>query len=290
MRLDVGQTLPKLDLLNYPGDRFAQGFAEHSAAGLADSRQACLSPFLRTVMPQLAHQGAGGQEHEIHVAGLALAAPELTLAHAQMLLPVPMEGLRSCPALAVGLENTMHFPTGAVGNQNLAWFGIPLASPQHHNPHRVIDARNANALGEVPLLLAVHGRFPPAERPEFGLHPLTRFPLASIDADGAIKLQVADVIAALAVDVVDDLSVGEVAVEREIALNSPIDDPIDQLFAQEGVILEGRPIGNTGFLFPKAAELQGVVLARSTDVVGNQVVVSDQVPLVTGFPEPPTIT
>src|SRR5829696_9838006 len=108
MRLDFGQTLPLLNLFDHPSDRFPQGLAKHGATGLADGRQACLSPFLRTVVPQLGHQGAVRQEYEIHVPGLALATPELTRAHAQMLLPVPMEGLRSCPAFAVGLENAMH--------------------------------------------------------------------------------------------------------------------------------------------------------------------------------------
>src|SRR6266496_6146500 len=61
-------------------------------------------------MPQLGHQGAVRQEHEIHVPGLALALPELTRAHAKMLLPVPMEGLRSCPAFAIRLEDAMDFP------------------------------------------------------------------------------------------------------------------------------------------------------------------------------------
>ena len=103
MGLDVGQTLPLLNLLDHPGDRFAQGFAEHSATGLADGRQAYVSLLLRTVVPQLGHQGAVRQEHEIHMPGLALATPELTRAHAQMLLAVPMEGLCPCPALAIAL-------------------------------------------------------------------------------------------------------------------------------------------------------------------------------------------
>src|ERR671932_846734 len=98
MGLDCGQTLPLLDLFDYPGDRFAQGLAEHRATGLADGRQAYVSPFLRTVLPQLSHQGAVRQEHEIHMPGLALAIPELTITHAQMLLAVPMKGLSSCPA------------------------------------------------------------------------------------------------------------------------------------------------------------------------------------------------
>ena len=130
MGLDFGQTLALLNLLNHPGDGFPQGLAEHGATGLADGRQACVSPFLRTVVPQLGHQGAVRQEHEIHVPGLALALPELTIAHAEMLLPVPMEGLRSCPAFAIGFEDAMHFPIGAIGDQDLARFGIPLAFPR----------------------------------------------------------------------------------------------------------------------------------------------------------------
>jgi hypothetical protein len=37
----------------------------------------------------------------MHVPGLALTFPELTVAHTQMLLPVPMEGL--CPSLAFAI-------------------------------------------------------------------------------------------------------------------------------------------------------------------------------------------
>src|SRR5215212_4161192 len=155
MGLDSGQTLPLLNLLDHPGDRFTQGLAKHRTTGLADGRQAHVSPFLRTVVPQLAHQGAVRQEHEIHMPRLALATPELTRAHAQMLLPVPMEGLCSCPALAVGLENPMHFPIRAIGDQNLARFRIALPSPQYHDPHSVADAGDSNALGEVPLDLTI---------------------------------------------------------------------------------------------------------------------------------------
>src|SRR6266511_1038084 len=120
MRLDVGQTLPLLHLPNDPGDRLTERFPQHRATGLADGRQAYASPFLRTVMPQLAHRGAVRQEHEIHVPGLALAEASLTRAHAQMLLPVPMEGLGDSPALAIGLEDAMHLRVGAVGDQDLA--------------------------------------------------------------------------------------------------------------------------------------------------------------------------
>ena len=158
MSFDLGQTLPLCDLLDHPGDRFTQGFAEDRSTGFADGRQARVSPLLRTVVLQMTHQSAVRQEHEIHVPCLALAAPELTRAHAQMLLPVPMEGLRSCPALPIHLEDAMHFPIRSIGDQDLAWFGIPLLSPQHHDPYRVVDARNADTLAEIPLDLAVCGR------------------------------------------------------------------------------------------------------------------------------------
>ena len=59
MCLDFGQTLPLLDLLHDPRDGFAQGLTEHGPTGFADGRQACVSPFLRTVLPQLAHHPEG---------------------------------------------------------------------------------------------------------------------------------------------------------------------------------------------------------------------------------------
>src|SRR5258706_5937780 len=163
MGLDIGQTLPLCDLLNHPSDRFAQGLAKHGATGLADGHQAYVSPVLRTVVPQLTHQGAVRQEYEIHMPCLALATPELTVAHAQMLLPVPMEGLSSCPALAIDLEDAMHFPIGPIGDQDLAWLGIALVLPKHHNPDCVSDTGNADTLGEVPLLLTSDQRLAPTQ-------------------------------------------------------------------------------------------------------------------------------
>src|SRR5262249_4520982 len=160
------------------------------------------------VVPHLAHQGAVRQEHEIHVPRLALATPELTIAHAQMLLPVPMERLGSCPAFAIDFEDAVHFPIGPIGDQHLARFGIALVLPEHHDPYRMLDAGNADTLGEIPLLLAVDSRFAPTQWSQFGLHPLTGLPVASIDRDGAIELQIADVSAAVAVDVIEDVGMG----------------------------------------------------------------------------------
>src|SRR5262249_17853700 len=113
----------------------------------------------------LAHQGAGGQEHEIHMPGLALAIPELTITHTQMLLPVPIKGLRDSPALAIGLQDAMDLPVGAIGNQDFDWVCIALLARQHHNPHGMVDSWDADTLGEVPVDFAIRSRFPSAEWP-----------------------------------------------------------------------------------------------------------------------------
>ncbi len=99
----------------------------------------------------------------------------------------------------------MDFPIGAVRHQELDGLGIPLLLPEHHHPHGMVDPRNADTLGEEPLDLPVDGGFAPTERPQRQLHPLNRFPILAIDGDGAIELQVADVIPTMVVDMVEDV-------------------------------------------------------------------------------------
>src|SRR5205814_3615687 len=111
------------------------------------------------------------------------------------------------------------------------------------------------------------------------LYPVTGFPVVPIDRDGAVELQITDIISAIVVDVVEDVGIGEVTVEGEITRNVLLDDPINQFLTQDSMVLEGRAMGETGILLAEAAELQGIVLAGGTDIVGNQVVVGDQVPL-----------
>ena len=149
--LNFGHTEPFTRAFDGPFQRFGQSLTQDQPAGLADGRQAHVSPVLRTVVLQLTHQSGVRQNDELHVPGLAHAVPELTLAHAQMLLPVPMEGLSSCPAFAIGLENTVHFPIGSIGDQNLARLVGAFRIPQHYDPHWMADFRQTDALGEVPL-------------------------------------------------------------------------------------------------------------------------------------------
>ena len=91
--LNIGQSHPVLSLFDRPGQRFGQRLASNASAGLADGHQACVSPIQAAVVLQLAYQSAVHQDDEVHVSGLTHPVPELTLTHAQMLLPVPMEGL-----------------------------------------------------------------------------------------------------------------------------------------------------------------------------------------------------
>src|SRR5262249_30404044 len=108
--LNLGHTEAFVGAVYNPFEGLGQRLAQQQPTGLADGRQAYMSPLLRTVVLHLAHQSGVRQDDQMHVPGLAKAVPELTLTHAQMLLAVPMEGLRSCPALAIGLEYAVHFP------------------------------------------------------------------------------------------------------------------------------------------------------------------------------------
>ena len=120
MLLDIGQTHASLGMLNRPGDGLAQGLTSDGATGLANGHQACVSPIDGTVVLQLTHQSGVHQDDELHMPCLAISVPELTLAHAQVLLPVSVKGLCSGPSSSVNLQHTMRFPMGAVGDKYFA--------------------------------------------------------------------------------------------------------------------------------------------------------------------------
>ena len=113
LRLPAIQCRP----LNRPRDRLAQGFAQDCPTGLADGRQRLGGPCPRTALAQLSHEQTVHQQHEVEMPRLALAAAQLTVAQAQMLLAVPMQGLRACPALPIAAQHPGDFPVGLIGNQ-----------------------------------------------------------------------------------------------------------------------------------------------------------------------------
>src|SRR5512146_2896260 len=100
--------LPLRYLLDGPSERRAQIFPEHGSTGFADGRQSMERPLTRTALPQLAHQETIRQHDQIHVPGLALGITQLTVAEAELLLTVPMKGLRTCPAMPVHAHDPTH--------------------------------------------------------------------------------------------------------------------------------------------------------------------------------------
>ena len=97
------------DLIDGPRKGRAKSLVHHSAAGFADGRQSMERPIFRTAVAELAHQQTVRQHHQVHVPGLALAVAQLTVSHAQLLLAVPMKGLRACPTISIHIQHALRF-------------------------------------------------------------------------------------------------------------------------------------------------------------------------------------
>ncbi len=110
-------------------------------------------PFHGPVEPQLTHQEAVRQHDEVRVPGLALTVTQLTIPQAQLLLAIPMKGLRACPATPIHTHDACDFPLHPVGHQDDARLGVLPLRPEQDDPYLVADVRNAQRAGEVPLLL-----------------------------------------------------------------------------------------------------------------------------------------
>src|SRR5262249_60767459 len=93
--------LPPGDLLDGPREGRPQVLLEHRSTGFADGHQPMECPFLRTALLQLAHEQAVRQHDQVHVPGLALEITQLTVTQPELLLAVPMKGLRARPPMAV---------------------------------------------------------------------------------------------------------------------------------------------------------------------------------------------
>ena len=85
-------------------------------------------------------------------------------------------------------------------------------------------------------------------------------------------------------DMVQYLGVGEIAVKGEVARHVPGQGIVNQVETQRGVILE--VLCRAAVLFPEPSPLDRIMAARRTDVVGNQVVVGDDVALMGMVPQP----
>lgn len=89
------------DLVDRPRERRTQGLPRHCPTGFADGHQPMERPITRTALLQLAHEQTVRRHDQVHVPGLALDITQLTIAQSELLLAVPMKGLRTRPAIAV---------------------------------------------------------------------------------------------------------------------------------------------------------------------------------------------
>src|SRR6478752_5647775 len=108
-------------------------------------------PLLRTALPQLAHEQAVRQHDQVDVPGLALEITQLTVAQPELLLAVPMEGLRARPAMPVHPHDPTHRPSGPIRHQDLDRLRVVAIPPEYHDPHLVPHLRDAHRDREIPL-------------------------------------------------------------------------------------------------------------------------------------------
>ena len=91
--------------------------------------------------------------------GLALAVAQLTVSHAQLLLAVPMKGLRACPTITIRFQDPLRFPTHTVGDQDLTRACIAPMIPEDQDAYFVIHFGNVDRAGEIPLPLVATAKF-----------------------------------------------------------------------------------------------------------------------------------
>ncbi len=209
--------------------------------------------------------------------GLALDITQLTVVLPELLLAVPMEGLRARPAMSVHPHDPTDLPGDLVRHQDFATLRVITVMPEDDDPHLVLHVGDAHRRREVPLaavadphLLAVLRQDRPCQF--VGLEdPALPFQLA-------VGLQIAHITPGapepirLRIDVVEDLGAGEIAVHGEVAGDRPLVDPVDQLAAQGGVAAERLLQGFGDLSLAEEAELQGLVLAGGADGVDEAVV------------------
>lgn len=215
------------DAFDDPLDCIAEGLSQYRHAGLSDGRQTFPCPLIRTALPQLTHQDAVRQEDHIHVAGLTTAVPELTFAHAQMLLAVPMEALRPCPAATIHLQHTNNIPVGLITDQHLFGLFVILFGPQNHDSHLMVHIRNTDAFGKIPLLRIADADFFAILGRNLG----SQFIGADVTAhkqNFTIELQIADVRPLVMMNVVQIGRIRKIAVKGEIAGDLLVDRPVHQ--------------------------------------------------------------
>jgi len=228
------------------------------------------------------------QEDHIHVAGLTTAIPELTIAHAQVLLAIPMKAFRASPAITVNPQNSCNFPISPVGNEDLLGSFVVSFGPEYDNSYGVIYLGDANAFGEVPLpvitdpdRLAVFGGNLPGD--------ILHLDFLATENDFSIELKVRDIAAIMSMDVIEVAGIGEPAVEGKIAGDVLANDPIHHFPDKFVMIMEDNILFFAPVLFDESPEIQRIVFAGGADIVGNDIIMGDLVTALAVVPEVPHI-
>jgi hypothetical protein len=285
MQLDFLKT-PTIDLsaFYHPLQGLAETLLEYRSAGLSDGRQTLQCPLTRMALLQLRHQETVRQEDQVHVAGLATAIPKLAFTHAQMLLAIPMEAFCACPTIAVYTKDTSHFPSRPVGDQCLSGFSVVTFLPKNDNTNFVIDTRNTNADRKVPLAIFTDLD----ELAVLGIDLSGQFmdvQFLALEDNLAVELQITDIVACQAVDMVQVVLVGEPTIKGEVAGDVVGNAPVDQVPKENIVITEFEFSFFALILFDEPIEFQGIVLPRSAHVVDDHVIMSNFVALLGVIPE-----
>src|SRR4051812_45160775 len=105
-------------------------------------------PLPRTALPQLDHEQTVRQHDQVYMPGLALEITQLAVTQSELLLAVPMEGLRPCPAMPVPPHDPTPLPGDPIRHQDLHRLRVLAIPPQDHDPHLVLHVRDADRHGE----------------------------------------------------------------------------------------------------------------------------------------------
>ena len=163
-----------------------------------------------------------------------------------------------------------------------------------YDPNLVLDVGDAHGHRKVPLPSVTDPHLLAITCGDRG-RQIVGLDDPSLPLQLAVTLEVADIAPRpsqsilLAVNVIEDLGAGEVRVHREVAGDLTLTNPVDQLTAQDGMVAERLLQGLAELLLAEEAELQGVMLAAGADVVGEEIVLGDLVPLLCVVPEPPRV-
>ena len=214
------------------------------------------------------------KNNHIHVPGLAKARSKLTVAHAQMLLAVPMEALRPTPAASVNAEYSTYLPIGAIGNEYLNRLIILVFVPKYYNSQLMVNTFDTYRPGEKPLLMLADGHgLAVVGGNLFG--KLVGFNNLSCEDHFAVEFQVGDISSLFGIDMVEIVGVGKPAIECEIATNVVFDNPVNKLPEKDVVVLELGLTLKALVFFDKSSEFKRIMFAASADVICDKIVMGD---------------